>query len=475
MKKLLLVIPVTFLLLHFSYQSDGPNMWTQSLSGSGGIWQNCIVIHPTNPLIMYAASNTSGIWKSTNGGLNWTQSNGGLTNLTMQAISISKSNPNVLYCGTGATGFNAGLYKSTDAAVTWTAINTGITDSAGTQEFIIDPTDPNIAYVCVWNASNANNVINGLYKTTNGGTLWAPATTGMGTNKNIICLAINPLNRNVLYAGTSFMVPNPPGTGPTFIYKSNNQGVSWTSVSTGLPSTPTDLNPVRALSISTVDTSLILAALFQNNANGGAYVSTNGGTSWTRKSNGLPTTLNLLLRSCLIRPGTTNQFFLGLDIAAPANVGVWRTTDGGNSWSSFNSGVMLSTYVVRALTFRTTADSTLFAGVAGTTGQGVYEYSFGPLGIPDPNVVPKDFSLLQNYPNPFNPVTKIVYQIPKASYVKLSVFDASGKLVRILFEGMQTQLTNTLEFNASDLSSGVYFYEMNAGDFRDVKKMILVK
>ena len=66
-------------------------------------------------------------------------------------------------------------------------------------------------------------------------------------------------------------------------------------------------------------------------------------------------------------------------------------------------------------------------------------------------------------------------QIPKASFVKLSVYDAEGKLVKVLFEGMQTQLTNTLEFNASELSSGVYFYEIKAGDFRDVKKMILVK
>jgi hypothetical protein len=242
-----------------------------------------------------------------------------------------------------------------------------------------------------------------------------------------------------------------------------------------LPSTATDLNPVRALSISTSDTSVVLAALFQNNALGGAYVSTNGGTSWVRRSNGIPTTLNLLLRACLIRGGTSSQFFVGLDQTTPATVGVYRTTDQGNTWTSFNSGVMLGTYPVRALRLRTTTDSTLFAGVAGTTGQGVYEYSFGPLGLPDPNEVPTSYNLYQNYPNPFNPVTKIVYQIPKASFVKLSVYDAEGKLVKVLYEGMQTQLTNTIEFSAADLSSGVYFYEMNAGDFRGVKKMILVK
>jgi hypothetical protein len=473
MKKLLLSIPVTLLFLNFLYQNDGPNMWTQSLAGSGAIWG--IAINPSNQQIIYAASNTSGIWKTTNGGLNWVQSNGSITNLTMQCVAISASNPNVLYCGTSATGFGNGMYKSTDAAVTWTQVNTGITQTPLAVQWIaVSPADPNTALIAIWDGGTAN-ATDGVYKTTNGGTSWTASNTGMTTNKNVLCVEYNPLNANVVYCGTSFMVPNPPGTGPSYIYKSFNGGNSWSTFSTGLPSTATDLNPLRALSISTSDTSVVLAALFHNNALGGAYVSTNGGTSWVRRSNGIPTTLNLLLRACLIRGGTSSQFFVGLDQTTPATVGVYRTTDQGNTWTSFNSGVMLGTYPVRALIFRTTADSTVFAGVAGTTGQGVYEYSFGPLGLPDPNEVPTSYNLYQNYPNPFNPVTKIVYQIPKASFVKLSVYDAEGKLVKVLYEGMQTQLTNTIEFSAADLSSGVYFYEMNAGDFRGVKKMILVK
>jgi len=114
---------------------------------------------------------------------------------------------------------------------------------------------------------------------------------------------------------------------------------------------------------------------------------------------------------------------------------------------------------------------------AGTipTDMGVFAYTWGPLGINDPNTAPKEFSLTQNYPNPFNPVTKIVYQLPHQSYVTLSVYDGAGKLVKVLVDGMQSQLVNTVEFNASDLSSGVYFYKITAGDFTSVKKMVLVK
>src|SRR3989304_2812406 len=99
MKKLLLSIPIALLFIHFSYQSDGPNSWTVTLTGTGAIWQKCIVIHPTNQQIMYAASNTTGIWKSTNGGLNWSQSNSGISNLVLNMVAVSTSNPSVVYCG----------------------------------------------------------------------------------------------------------------------------------------------------------------------------------------------------------------------------------------------------------------------------------------------------------------------------------------------------------------------------------------
>ncbi len=89
--------------------------------------------------------------------------------------------------------------------------------------------------------------------------------------------------------------------------------------------------------------------------------------------------------------------------------------------------------------------------------------------------VPKVFSLSQNYPNPFNPSTVIKFSIPKTSMVNLTVYDVLGREVMTLVNDvMQPGEYNAL-FDASSLSSGVYFYTINAGDFADTKKMLLVK
>src|SRR4030095_5094110 len=314
MRKLLLIIPITLLFIHFAYETPGPNTWTPTITTIGPIWQGCIVIHPTSPFTMYAASNTTGIWKSTNGGNNWTQSNGTMTNFTMQALAISKSNPNVLYCGTSSNGFGNGMYKTTDGAATWTAINTGITQTPlAIQAIDISPTDPNVALVCVWDGVPPPDAVDGIYKTTNGGTSWAVANTGMGPNKNILCVLFNPLNANTVYCGTSFYNPGGIQTGPGIVYKSYNAGASWATFSTGLPSTSADLNPVRILSMSTLDTNILIAGLFQNTISGGAFYTSNGGTTWTRRSTGIPNVVGVNPRSILIRPGSNTEFYIGLD------------------------------------------------------------------------------------------------------------------------------------------------------------------
>jgi hypothetical protein len=89
--------------------------------------------------------------------------------------------------------------------------------------------------------------------------------------------------------------------------------------------------------------------------------------------------------------------------------------------------------------------------------------------------VPNDFSLSQNYPNPFNPVTNIKFAIPVSGFVKLTVFDITGREVAVIVNKEMTAGNYTADLDASKLSSGVYFYKLNAGDFSDTKKMMLVK
>jgi len=90
-------------------------------------------------------------------------------------------------------------------------------------------------------------------------------------------------------------------------------------------------------------------------------------------------------------------------------------------------------------------------------------------------LMPKDFSLVQNYPNPFNPSTQIAFSLPTASTVKLEVFDLLGRRVALLADGMLNAGYHTRLFDGSDLSSGMYLYRIQAGDFIQVKKMMLLK
>ncbi|MFA6542534.1 MAG: T9SS type A sorting domain-containing protein, partial [Bacteroidota bacterium] len=87
----------------------------------------------------------------------------------------------------------------------------------------------------------------------------------------------------------------------------------------------------------------------------------------------------------------------------------------------------------------------------------------------------KDFSLSQNYPNPFNPATMIKYRLPMNNFVTLKVFDIVGREVATLVNENLTAGVHEVQFNASNLSSGLYFYTLQAGKYSAAKKMILMK
>ncbi len=89
--------------------------------------------------------------------------------------------------------------------------------------------------------------------------------------------------------------------------------------------------------------------------------------------------------------------------------------------------------------------------------------------------VPESYSLSQNYPNPFNPTTKINFSIPKQGFVTLKVYDVLGKEVKTLVNEQKPIGNYNIEFNGSNLASGAYFYRLEAGEFRDIKRMILIK
>lgn len=98
-----------------------------------------------------------------------------------------------------------------------------------------------------------------------------------------------------------------------------------------------------------------------------------------------------------------------------------------------------------------------------------------PTDVHDEELLPREFILHQNYPNPFNPSTKIKFALPEKANVKLSIYNLLGEKVAELVNGELTAGYHEVEFLAKAIPSGVYFYELHAGAFREVKKMILLK
>ncbi|MGH2575415.1 MAG: T9SS type A sorting domain-containing protein, partial [Ignavibacteria bacterium] len=98
------------------------------------------------------------------------------------------------------------------------------------------------------------------------------------------------------------------------------------------------------------------------------------------------------------------------------------------------------------------------------------------LGIdPITKINPDKFELLQNYPNPFNPSTAIIFSAPKISNIKIKIFNVLGEEIKTLVDGSFEKGVHTVQWNASGLNSGVYFYTLTAEEYTDTKKMILIK
>jgi hypothetical protein len=102
-------------------------------------------------------------------------------------------------------------------------------------------------------------------------------------------------------------------------------------------------------------------------------------------------------------------------------------------------------------------------------------YSYIPTDVNEFTGEVNTYSLSNNYPNPFNPSTKIEFQIPELSFVSLKVYDVLGNEVATLVNEEKTVGNHTVEFNAANLPSGIYFYQINTGDFVQTKKMVLLK
>lgn len=117
----------------------------------------------------------------------------------------------------------------------------------------------------------------------------------------------------------------------------------------------------------------------------------------------------------------------------------------------------------------------LFTGFIFASGNNKHLYSgnsgnnYVEIGNPD------DYKLYQNYPNPFNPVTTIGYTIKKEGHVHLQVYNLVGQVIKVLVSEYQTPGTYEVEFDASELTTGVYLYKLQINGFSSVKRMTVIK
>lgn len=147
---------------------------------------------------------------------------------------------------------------------------------------------------------------------------------------------------------------------------------------------------------------------------------------------------------------------------------VFRSTDEGNSFDTIITGLPVNASVL------TLCNISNGSFLAGTLANGIYLYGV-PLGINNSYSNPSGFKLHQNYPNPFNPQTSIRLSIGKESQTKICVFDVSGREVAELLNERKAPGEYEIYWDAKNLPSGVYFYRLSAGEFTDVKKMVLVR
>ena len=317
-----------------------------------------------------------------------------------------------------------GIFRSTDNGESWTEVNNGLSD------YSVNTIKANsIGYLFAGS-------VYGAHRSTDNGENWEMIINGL-SYRAVFDLAINPAG--YIFAATQ-----------NGVYRSTDNGDSWNRTNSGI--TASYVNDI----IVNINGDVFAGS--QGN-NGGVFRSTNNGENWTQVNSGL-TELS-------IRELTNNS--LG-DIFTSTNQNLFRSTNNGNEWTEFSSGI--TSFSIQSIT--ASANGIIYAG---SFGGGVYKtiepvtHIYNDRNFFDQNC----FSLGQNYPNPFNPSTKINYSVLQTSFVTIRVYDLLGNEIATLVNEAKQVGNYVVGFDGSELSSGIYFYKMQAGNFVDVKKLIMIK
>ncbi|MGE5352816.1 MAG: T9SS type A sorting domain-containing protein, partial [Acidobacteriota bacterium] len=371
---------------------------------------------------LFAATETGGVFLSSDKGENWKAVNKGLKDKCINTLAAMGDE---LFAGSDTSGF----FKSTDHGLNWREIN------YGSPKYFNHDSYWSITALAV---SGSNLVAcatggMGIYVSTDHGENWFYAKTDSTFFPDARILAV---------MGDTLFTGNQHGN----IHISTDRGLNWKIIK--YPYSDAYISDMAVL-----DSILFVASDFW------PARTTDCGSTWSQ---------------VIIVPGKRWQY----SFAVYQNY-IYAGTDKGEIYLSANNGtswLKVAWGMPAPIGKLFIHDGNFYAA---TTGNGVWKYPLQEIisSIKEPSFKSglMHFSLGQNYPNPFNPSTKISYSIPNESFVELKIFDMLGREVASLVNNVQPKGEYNVEFNASDLTSGVYIYSIQTGEFRASKKLLLVK
>ena len=332
------------------------------------------------------------------------------------------------------------IHQTTDGGNNWQ--KNVLSTVRGDFGFQIQFVDINNGWLLIFNFSTQ---IATFLKTTNGGNNWVPFI-GSGIFYFV------DANNGWSYYGSGINGAEPPFK----ILRTTNGGADWTE-----QFSDNAVGGYNAIYFSDLNNGWIVGDA------GKVLKTTDGGTNWNFVTN---SGINPNERS-------KSVFFLDANegwISTKNEVGhgiIQHTTDGGTSWTTQETPLqdpqggngIYSIYFVDAQNGWLTASNGKICHYSETT------------GVEENNNTPHRSSLYQNYPNPFNPSTKIKYELPKSENVKIEVFNLLSQKIETLQNKYMPKGSHEIQFTAKDLPSGVYLYRIEAGEFQQVKKMVLLK
>jgi len=284
------------------------------------------------PHTFYFGSTGGGVWKTTDAGANWSNvSDGQITVGSMGDIDVANSDANVIYAGTGSDGLRSnvsvgkGVWKSTDAGKTWKHV--GLADVGNIGAVRVHPGNPNVAFVAAIGDPFRPTNARGVYRTTDGGTSWQRVLY-VSDSTGAVDVEFNTGDPNVLYAAMWRAERKPwtiiSGAMEGGVYRSTDGGTTWTRLANGLP---TGLVGKANVAVSRADPRRVYV-LTEAKPGMGLYRSDDGGDSFTLASaNPQLTTRSFYYTTITADPTNADVVYAGAE-------GYFKSTDGGRTWAS---------------------------------------------------------------------------------------------------------------------------------------------